>query len=323
MQRPNLFTDAPSELAQDAVLAWLLRWADPQYLPLDAGLHKTGAALLRDCLKAAKASIEVINEVEVHRQSGRIDILVTVNGQTKLIIEDKRGAGLHGDQLERYRAQLLQEGIDQQDIHCLYVQSGNQGDLTNVRKARYEVLSRQDLIRVLRENEGEANGVVSEFLDWLDRVEDATQAYAFKSVDQWDWYEWQGFYTWLQHQLPGSEWKYVNNVRGGFQALYWYAGPVDNAYLQLEHGRLCFKLGGGALRSEAEAWSKSFIAAGQSLSLAVHRPRVMRCGESTTVGVVDDYRSVDATGTIDLSATLNTLRAAEKVLVTARHERNT
>jgi hypothetical protein len=46
--QPNLFTFGGSELSQDAVIAWLLTWADPPYKEVDAELHATGVALLQE-----------------------------------------------------------------------------------------------------------------------------------------------------------------------------------------------------------------------------------------------------------------------------------
>ena len=44
---PNIFSFATSELSQDAMFAWLLSWADPQYRQYDANLHRVAL----DCVR--------------------------------------------------------------------------------------------------------------------------------------------------------------------------------------------------------------------------------------------------------------------------------
>jgi hypothetical protein len=39
---PNIFTHATSELSQDAFLAYLIEWADPQYATDTTGMHRRG-----------------------------------------------------------------------------------------------------------------------------------------------------------------------------------------------------------------------------------------------------------------------------------------
>ena len=39
---PNIFSYATSELSQDAMIAWLLQWASPEYGEADPDLHRTG-----------------------------------------------------------------------------------------------------------------------------------------------------------------------------------------------------------------------------------------------------------------------------------------
>ena len=38
--KPNLFDYATSELSQDAILAWLIQWADEQFLETDKHLNQ-------------------------------------------------------------------------------------------------------------------------------------------------------------------------------------------------------------------------------------------------------------------------------------------
>ena len=70
---PNLFHFATSELSQDAVLCWLLSWADVQYAK--SPLHNIGRALLNLIYThAGMKTPESVNLI-VDKPQGHIDIL--------------------------------------------------------------------------------------------------------------------------------------------------------------------------------------------------------------------------------------------------------
>ena len=98
---PNIFDFATSELSQDAILAWILSWADPSMRENDESLHVVAQKLVRTLLNAEDSF--VINKIEVGRQWQNIDIWAEINDDVFLIIEDKTNTTIHDDQLERYR----------------------------------------------------------------------------------------------------------------------------------------------------------------------------------------------------------------------------
>ena len=63
---PNIFSYATSELSQDAMIAWLLQWASPEYGEADPDLHRTGKEFVR--LLAGKSDDFHIESVDVGRQ---------------------------------------------------------------------------------------------------------------------------------------------------------------------------------------------------------------------------------------------------------------
>ena len=90
--RPNLFWYATSELSQDAVLCWLLSWADKKQESQNPILHKVGTSFLDSIYENAKVKVPASYEnIEIRQQDGGIDILCIVNGDTAIIIEDKTG----------------------------------------------------------------------------------------------------------------------------------------------------------------------------------------------------------------------------------------
>ena len=106
---PNIFGYATGELSQDAVICWLIRWSAVENAEtiedkvhkrigrnfIDAMLAKHGRSLKGDIVCA-----------ELHQQDCGIDVLARIREQNGtehvLLIEDKTGAGVHGDQLHRY-----------------------------------------------------------------------------------------------------------------------------------------------------------------------------------------------------------------------------
>ena len=113
MSAPNLFSFATSELSQDAVLAWLLAWADPVHKK--ESMHAVGSAFLGSLLALAAdehVRSEAVTSVNVRRQAGRVDVradvwLSGVDRPVAVLIEDKVLTGVHDDQLNRYLDETL------------------------------------------------------------------------------------------------------------------------------------------------------------------------------------------------------------------------
>ncbi len=89
--KPNLFSFATGELSQDAILAWLLQWADQNHAH-DA-LHKTGRYFVERLYDKAQKPFPDFQHLEVKTQDNKIDILVRFeakDGQKHaILIEDK------------------------------------------------------------------------------------------------------------------------------------------------------------------------------------------------------------------------------------------
>ena len=69
--RPNLFWYATSELSQDAVLCWLLSWADKKHQALVPILHKVGAEFINTIYQKAKAVVPTTYaSIEIRQQDG-------------------------------------------------------------------------------------------------------------------------------------------------------------------------------------------------------------------------------------------------------------
>jgi hypothetical protein len=75
---PNIFSIATSELSQDALITWLLQWADTKYATIQPELHSCGQKLVRALCDIHSSTIDTstltFNKVEVKRQWNKLDI---------------------------------------------------------------------------------------------------------------------------------------------------------------------------------------------------------------------------------------------------------
>src|SRR4051794_8257944 len=102
MTRPNLFHHATSELSQDAILCWLLAWADAPCATIDPAMYAVGRAFLemlyrlprKDAIEPPERDLSI----RIHRQKGHTDIVAEIGETDLLVIEDKTDTSHHDDQ---------------------------------------------------------------------------------------------------------------------------------------------------------------------------------------------------------------------------------
>lgn len=322
MARPNLFEYATSELSQDAVLCWLAAWAKPEAAAEDRQLHELGIQYIAALLDVHKRPVPEITCLEVRRQYKNIDVLLVINEQIAICIEDKAGSTDHSNQLARYIDVLVrQEGFKTEDIVPIYVQTFEQDTYAAVNAAGYKVIPRKTLLSILESyaTSPDANAIARDFYKRLMDIDREVKSFLNQPLDQWKWLAWQGFYCELQARLLAGEWGYVWNPNGGFQGYWWHANktPGCEQYLQLEEGKLCFKI--SVEKSEdrttlRDRWNMRLLEEGRTLGLNVARPNRFRLGQTMTVAVVQDYRVANERGHLDIDATIARLKKAEAVL---------
>ena len=326
---PNLFTYATSELSQDAVLAWMLEWADSSFSQVDEATHRLGREFMalifeRHGKPFPKESVQV----SVSTQDRRIDVLAIVNDEYAILIEDKAGTREHSDQLTRY-LRATKEGFAEAQVLPTYVQTFEQSSYRNVVNKEYKVISRTDLLTVLSHYES-SEGANNVALDLLARLTDLDQrfaAYVTTPISQWDWYAWQGFFRDLQRDLEAGGWGYVPNQSGGFLGFWW--GNVDRGkvslYLQLEQRRLCVKIhtdgDPDVRRKRRTLWHERTMRAAKRLGIPLRRPGRFGNGKTMTVAILDEeYRQLGGNERVDLDATVKFLHTAHEVVVTAMED---
>ena len=349
-ETPNLFDYATKELSQDAIICWLIRWADDRYADVDRHIHSCGRefvlALLRD---HGESSLPERIDTTICRQEKGIDVLAVLGANHVLLIEDKTGTKDHGNQLKRYYEHVTKGRtrlgeVREETVFPIYLKTGNQSRSKDKKieganegyYRPYRVFNRGEFLGVLRQYEGN-HPILKDYRDYLERWENSTNSFRnWKQEErpQWSWASWEGFYRYLECNLDVRDWSYVANPSGGFLGLWWNYIRVNGdggpqIYLQLEASPkkkrhlLCFKVNNTPKASRREArltWHKRIGEAGGD---RVERPRVMRSGWTMTVGHwKGEWLAFDSNGEIDLPGTVANLKAAEQILRIAAEKIN-
>ena len=322
---PNLFAFATSELSQDAILCWLLSWADADSGKTRPDLQWVGRAFLTAIYQRANIPVpEAYATVEVRKQDGGIDILGIVNGKTAILIEDKTGTKQHSEQLPRYRTHARKLGFADDCVIPVYIQTGDQSDCREVAKQGYLVLERRDLLNVMESDAGKTARRTSDILDDFSKhlrlIEDDVQSFQSTPPSAWSWNAWKGFYTHLQSAIQDGNWDYVANPAGGFLGFWWHFGGKGDVelYLQLEQGQFCFKIAVGEAadrRGLRDQWHKQVIENCTRHGIVAKRPGRFGSGQYMTVAILDHvFPVVKSNGLVDMEETLKVIQSAQCVV---------
>ncbi len=323
MARPNLFSYATSELSQDAFICWLLAWASPDIDDPDDGLRSCAKNFIHALFaKHSKVSPDVITKVEIFKQDHNIDVFCVINGQYALLIEDKTGTKNHSNQLVRYLEDVRSRTFNEADILPIYLKTQDQSDYSEIEDELYQVFRRSDFLTILNSYEGD-HPILIDFREHLQSIANEVDAFRSRHVDNWEFNQWVGFFLRLQeepNELSLGMWDYVANPRGGFCGFWWhFQGNQDcEQYLQLEHGKLCFKIRvreRSNRSSYRNRWCAIVKSTKEKSGLSLDRPKRFGNGEFMTVCVNSgDYRVRDSDGVLDIEKTILNLLKAQKIL---------
>ena len=291
--KPNLFNIATRELSQDSFITWLLQWAAPDCSALDAALHKCATDFTKQLLSLQTTAPATIESIKAGRQWNHIDVWAEVNDDLLLIIEDKTFTGQHSGQLKRYRdcatAWCEQHG---RKLVSVYLKTGSESSssLNKVRKDGYAVFSRNNFIKSLNAPTV-TNAIFTDFRDRIISLELEENQYQDKIIADWNAPDWKGFYQGLEQLRPVIDWNLVNPPGGASfwnAVLNWYDYDSFNAYMQIEQGLLCFKLG-EVYENMAEVRNRlhRILMDGCKDKPEIKRPRRFGNGTYMTVAVVD------------------------------------
>ena len=318
--KPNIFSYATSELSQDAMLAWMLRWADDSCKKVDERMCQLGKELI--CLCTGMDSTE-IHKVNVGRQWNHVDVWAEINDDAILFIEDKVHTKAHDGQLSGYRKMVEEEYKDaEKRIHLAYVKTGNESlkGLKQVEAEGYKCVMRSDIINLLNRYKG-VNTMVDDFVANLQRIEDETNMYRQLPVQKWNGLAWQGFYTELQGLFGFDlEWSYVPNPSGGFWGAWWYfVADSDNVemYLQFEENKFCFKIcceNADQRSAKRDKYIDNLMTCAEQMNLPmIKRPDRRGWGNWMTVGVVS-AEDLFVDEVFDMKSIVEKLKVFERVV---------
>lgn len=229
--RNNLFYYATSELSQDAFLCWLASYALEDAEPDDA-LHSCAREMLELFVPELKGRPFTLKDVG--RQAGHIDVLLTAElaGTTyKIIVEDKTYTSEHNNQLLRYKEEIQEKfpGC----IPCgVYYKTGFQSDLSAVHEAKYQYVSLEKMLELLRPYvDKTVSQIFRDYYGYWNAYLENARRYRELPPVEWDSSQCTCFFDALQNGdfLRGRyDWigyGYVANQTGGFQGIWLW--PED------------------------------------------------------------------------------------------------
>ncbi len=246
----NLFYYATKELSQDAFICWLCSHALIETDSDDAELKQCAKNLICAFIEkhiGDKVCCEDVRLINVEKQVGNIDVLLTLNykdKEYKINVEDKINTSEHDNQLARYMGNLAN---GKAELIGIYFKTGFQSDLSAVEAAGYKLFGRKDILDILQKCNSR-NAILLDYRAYWENFEDIAQSYNTKTLDKWpDWQAVNGFYDEMQADIMNmgefwAEYGWVSNRSGGFWGL-WYGFNEDkissekievNLYLQME-----------------------------------------------------------------------------------------
>lgn len=336
---PNLYEFATRELAQDAAIAYILAWADPEYRDApapDSGMHALGTALLGALVTSHPDrrdwSPEKVTSVEVATQEKRVDVRAHIRAEDErifLIVEDKIHAGEHGRQIQRYVEQA-RKTYDASEIVPVYVKTGNESPNHRADRLSMEcgIFLRDDLLAVLDEHPGTGNRIVDDLRDNWRAFDDHTRSFRDTLPAEWDWQQYQGYLLELEKRLGELDihagWK-TDTIRGSATYLHLFCGAVtrpdgNETRIQIRTGvRGVNLLSVQALRNDGRVDSNTLRRLfDEYQALEPHLPggRIHRSGKRFRSGFTpmflkitfdeagEQYLATDANGRVDLDETV-------------------
>ena len=165
MERNNIFNFATSELSQDAFICWLCNWVnfDDNDLSEDEKKLKELAIDFIEKMSGEKLGDRKVN---IKKQYQKIDVLLEIQNKTEfitkeneknpvidiyVIIEDKVGTGLHGNQIERYTKLISEKNKSKAQIKTVYYKTYDEDNMENLKENGVNVIFGREKILELFE----------------------------------------------------------------------------------------------------------------------------------------------------------------------------
>lgn len=324
MAKPNIFFCMTREASQQSFLSWLMSWANPAGLAINAELHNLAHKLLEAFFNKHKRKPPGrIEKVEICGGYNNIDILLVINDSIVIPIADKVYKRESPDRLLQYIQVLKDDGYSEKDILPIYLQTGAQGNEKKLQAIGFPPFTMKVLSDVLKSGKDINNDILNDYIENLEWLDSMTQNFMHCDLNEWHFlYSWEGFYNYLQSELLDGEWDVLSNSSNSFLGFWWHRQEDKDCvqYLQLErvygNPELCFKIKVNNKKRRVSLkwkWCHKFLKASEGSPVKVIKP-VYHNNNDITVAVVDgDYRRADKDGKIDLNKTMEVIIEAQKI----------
>lgn len=301
-------------------MCWLINWASPEFAK-DERMHRLGV----DFVSLVIGGTMDVKSCVVKRQWNSIDILCEINDEYVIVIEDKSGSLEHSNQLNRYK-ELVAEAHPTRKRKLWYIQTGTQGVYDNVKKAGYEVMTRERLLSFFETNirtyGSIKNDIFCDYHEHLSKLQMGEDSYKFTAPGDWNHAHWVGLYKEIERRLARNEipdifWDWAANPNGGFMYLQCMRKYSEREgctlFLQLEQDKLCIKMEVDSDAYEERIslrtkYSKAFLE--DCHDFRFKRPERFGYGRNMTVAVYGGNYRVCKDGLIDIGQTCAVIEQA-------------
>ena len=229
----NLFKYATKELSQDAFICWLVNYINTNEKYKDIAKAFVDLIVNKIDDKKLKQYISQ-NEytVEIKHQYKNIDVLLNI-GEFYIIIEDKIKAIEHDDQINFYKMELIQEGINKNRIFTCYYKIYD--EYRSKDKYINAIIRRKDMLELFESAEN-LNLYMEDYYNYLKEIEEYSTRRNIvskdlnkldaKYVNKIEDSIYTSFYSALEEKEDNIiGWGYADNRAGG---TWYYASKLFN-----------------------------------------------------------------------------------------------
>jgi len=327
---PNLFKYATSELSQDAMICWILEWANTENKEIDEKMYEIGVNFINSFFNKFNTidKPKKYTTIEIRKQYKNIDVLCIINEEFAILIEDKTSTKNHSGQLEKYYKEI-EKDFHSSKILPIYFKTGDQSDYRSIIKKDYMIYSRVDFLNVLNSVKYR-NDILADYHKYLQGIEDSVKSYKKLLLNDWSWNSWKGFYINLKEDLKEGNWDYVSNPSGGFLGFWWHFVGDENVqrYLQIEskynakiaiyETKLCIKIKVSKKQDRKKFrkyWYGKIKERSKELNLKFKKPSRFGNGKYMSILILEnDYRKVCKDNIIDMKNTVKFLEEVKSLL---------
>lgn len=323
INKPNIFKYATKELSQDALIFWLLSWADPKYNRVNDDLTALALELISKFFELnAQNMPKEIEFFNLKKQENNIDIVCYVNDSI-IIIEDKTRSKAQGNQLIRYKdyAETKDNGKFYGKVIPIFFKTFDQSNYIQEALDGFKVFTRSDFLEILNKEKYKNidNEILQDFLSYLNDIELGVNSYISKPIKEWSNQNWVGFFKGVKNHFPNTDWGYVPNLKGGFMGLWFRPHKNDDCFykIQIEEHRLCLKIAVNNQvndKKHRDAYYSNYLKIYKNNNLNFEKPSRFSTGKHMTVLKTEQYLIADSSGILDFEKTINNIENYVRIL---------